>query len=238
MLAIKQYSEIEKRLSEAFQYRYPEKPNVKMFGILFAPLFNEIGEKLEQRVKYLNLRTNNIVDFFCIGYAANEIFENQPLDIKTGQVNYDNGEFEWEYSEIIFNNLLNEFENKTTWEYSGESELLLLNAIFDNEFNHVFVDYSKVIILELDKVIEDNPNLSLGRLFEGIRKFANEEITNNPTEKFRNKQGLISLGHSFIESIPEKLKTLPFKLFKRAKHFRIVNLEKQGIQETTLNLKN
>ncbi|MDQ3635804.1 MAG: hypothetical protein M3405_15025 [Acidobacteriota bacterium] len=143
MLAIKQYSDIEKRLSEAFQYRYPEKPNVKMFGILFAPLFNELGEKIEKSLEHLNLRTNNIVDFFCIGYAVKEIFENQPLDLETGQVNYDDGGFDWEYSHIIFNNLLNEFEKKTTWEYSGETELLLLNAIYDYEYNHVLLIIQK-----------------------------------------------------------------------------------------------
>jgi hypothetical protein len=230
MFAIEKYEDILTHLNDGFLYRNPGKFSVRMFGILFAPKYTRITrEEILPRLSYLNDRSGKEIDFFCMGYTHHERYKHKPRDLENIKINTKEGVEYWQYSDIVFNSIRAEFVNQTRWTYSGETDLLLINAIFDFEDETIFIDYSKVIWLVLDRVLKDNPNLSIGNLFEKICTFADNTVAKNPINSISYSEGFKALGHALVDNLTEDIKKLLINLFKSADHFQVVDIEKKDV---------
>lgn len=228
MYAIENYEDIISRLTHAFLNRYPGRFPVKMFGILFAPPHTKLArESIIPSLSHLHHRSENEIDFFCMGYASKDIYRSNPDDALKMKIECDSGTVFWEYSDAVFNQLRKDFEKRTKWRYSGECDLLLVNAIFDFEDNTLFIDFSKVVWLTLHSTLIDNPDISVGTLFENICSFADNSTSDNPVNDFSDSQGLKRVGKATLESVADGIKKLPGKIFQKAHHFRVINIERK-----------
>lgn len=93
-------------------------------GVLFAnPYVPYVKNEILPSLEYFHHRSGGNFDFYCCGYGAYWP-ENQYSDqmVVTSIEGVD-----WLFSQQAFAQVVNSFEERTKWRYSGETELLLLN---------------------------------------------------------------------------------------------------------------
>ena len=179
MIPAYSYDQIIQILKYAFDFRYIENSSLKMTGLLFSPLYTRIAkEEIIPRLNYYHRRTGDNLDFFCAGYEGNlPPFEYMNDEVELGVTEPDTEqEISWTYSDTIFLKLRKEISDMTGRHYSGESDLILANAIYDKEFQTVALDFSSAIFLDLDLMLKDEPTLSVGRIFENICLYADTHL--------------------------------------------------------------
>jgi hypothetical protein len=115
----------------------PIRPVPLIFGRATCKVFKE--ELLPDR-KYYDLRSGANIELFYMGYA-----DPNP-EYRVGA--FDENDF----SEQSFVNAVDDFESKTTWKYSGGTDIILLNSFFTPELT-VRLDFSSVFALQLEEVI-------------------------------------------------------------------------------------
>jgi hypothetical protein len=113
-----------------------QQKRTPVIGILFAPPYTKVGsERIVPRPGYLNARTAEYIHFFCAGYGGYH-FADDARDI--GEVSYEDGTvIPWGFSERKFAEFVNDMEASTSWKYSGEADLILVEP--DLEFTDVIV---------------------------------------------------------------------------------------------------
>ncbi len=204
MISAFSYEQVIEELRNAFINRYEAKPTIKMIGLLFSPPHTRIAkEEIIPRLHYYHHLSGNSLDFFCIGYGGYLPRDEYPDVIELGSTKPDAWhEIPWAYSDLVFIPLCREIAKRTRWNYSGESDLILANAIYHNETEKVSLDFTSALNLDLDLMIKDEPTLSVGRIFENICRYA---------DKF----------DGVIEALPKAASLL----WKRGRHWRTINLE-------------
>ena len=161
------------------------------------------------------LDSGDHIDFYFAGYTA-------PHPIVSGyvEIQMPGGE-PWLYSAERFNAFRQEFESRTTWQYSGSAELLLLNARYDSHNKKASLDYDSLVCCQLDAMKTDQAIQSVERFFEAIFRFAESAPDEDPTWGFSDKQGIGIAGSALKRVV---LSLLPKGLdadFKKAEHFAV-----------------
>ena len=114
-----------------------------------------------------------------------------------------------------------EIERLSSWRYSGEADLLLMNGVRGKQDGPASLDFSSAIVCDLDRMIRDGAIHTVRRFFEDIFRFAEEAKTTDPTWGFSDKMGARTAGSALKRVI---LSLLPKDLgddYKRAEHFAI-----------------
>ncbi len=135
----------------------------------------------------------NHIDFFFAGFsdhAWDETWIKKELP----------GRGVWHYSSEMFNKFRSEMQKKTTWKYSGGSDLILANAKYDREANDVTLNFSTAVVCQLDKMKELKAFQSVEQYFEMIFQYAEESGNQSNTLDFSDQAG-VSAGRSSIKSI-------------------------------------
>jgi len=226
MIPAYNYNQIIEELQKAFQSRYEENSSVRMIGFLFSPPHTRIAkEEIIPRLHYFHHLSGNSFDFFCAGYGGYLPQDEYPDIIELGvtKPNYWQ-EIPWAYSDKVFISLCKEFSHITCWHYSGESDLILANAICDKESQIVTLDFSSALVLDLELMLKDEPTLSIGRIFENICRYADTYPSENSTFDFSDRSGLKALRSSLIDGIVDSLPKPAGLLWKRGIHYRSINL--------------
>jgi len=127
----------------------PVRPVGLIFGRPACKIFKE--ELLPDRA-YYNLRSGANVELFYMGYANPDA-----KYVTVGELD-DN-----DFSDQSFVSVVSDFEERTTWEYSGQTDLILLNSFF-SPHQKVHLDFSNVFAVQLEDAV-DSKLIRSGRAF-------------------------------------------------------------------------
>ena len=127
--------------SDSFAKRLPVpvRPVALIFGRPTCKVFKE--ELLLDR-KYYDLRSGTNIELFYMGYA-----DPDAEYVTVGD--FDDNDF----SDQSFESAVSDFEGRTTWKYSGETDIILLNSFFTPQ-RKVRLDFSNVFTVQLEEAIE------------------------------------------------------------------------------------
>ena len=214
-------------LKEAFSSRYATDSSLlpHMVGILFAPSGSAITKsEILPRLDDYHHRSGNKIDFFCAGYGAHWPEGWIPDEIVVATTTNSYGQkTEWKYSSKYFNDLLDEVRSAAPrWRYSGDVDLLLLNAIPD-QTGEVTLDFSVLVALNVTQLKMDKAIETVPQLFEQIFAYAEKPRVANSVEGFSDAQG-ITAGQSWLVDVVTTY--LPGKvgdLWKKGRHYAVVD---------------
>jgi len=157
-----------------------------MVGILFANPNNKFaGNEILRNIDYESIRSGKHIDFFFAGYNKRKI---DPDDKEIDAPNCK----KWYFNVRTFKDFISCIENLFKWEYSGETELLLL------EFRNGELRFDKSMVIWLDRAVRKESIYSVSTLFENIYRKA-RSITR--TNKLSNKCELNTITSYIIDTI-------------------------------------
>ena len=191
-----------------------EEKRTPIIGILFAPPYTQIaGERIVPRLGYLNARSAEHIHFFCAGYGGYGFAEDaKPI----GEVQYEDGVvIPWGFSQRKFAEFINEMEEVTTWRYSGEADLILVDPN---------LEFAEAIVYDMEAMLRDGAIDNPARLFEAIIAFARSRGLEASTFKLSDREGARTFGKAAAEGIIELLPKPLQNLWKRGLHYRVQNL--------------
>ena len=215
------YSQVLRDLKRAFEYRYEKDRfgGVRMVGLLFAPPETRLArEEIIPGLQYFHYRSGNNIDFFCAGYRRYGPDPGSDEKIVT------NDRPPWIFNLRMYDEFRRQIQQRSSWRYSGEADLILMNAEFKESARNASLDFTSAIACDLDRMVKDQAIQSVRRFFEDIFKFAETAQTADPTWGFSDEQGL-RVGGSALRRLV--LSLLPRHLgddYKRAEHFAIRNI--------------
>ncbi len=200
--------------------RVEESRNSKLIGILFAHPNSPLAKyEIVDHLNQFHYRSGEAVDFFCVGYGAYWPENYQPDIRKATSIDGT----DWLFSDAAFSQVIDEIEALTTWEYSGETELLLLSAIKDDS-GEAKLDFGSAIVCNLEAMSKDQAFTSVRAFFEGIFRFAKKNSCSNPAWGLSDAAGLRVAGSSLKAAV---LSLLPYNLkeaYMKAEHYAIRNI--------------
>jgi hypothetical protein len=182
-----------------------------MVGILFAPKGSPLTrEQIEPRLREWHYRSGDHIDIFCAGYAR---AWGGSADVAL------------QFDEVEYNNFRKWLADQTTWEYGGDVDLLLLNALCGKD-QQPYLDFTSVVACRLDTMINDKAIESVGQFFETVFRFAEKGTGDDPTWGLSEEFGIAEGRNLFVELVllllPEKVR----ESFKKAKHFAVKDVSK------------
>jgi len=200
--------------------RHPEA----MCCILFAPLFSKVAEEgLIPRLGYLNNRTKKTIDFYCAGYGGywqkefpgrrDYVADMEPI----GTVRYeDTNEIPWAFSQKFFSDFADELETATTWHYSGETEVIVLNAL---------LSFEDCLILDIDSMVKDEAIGRTSELFESLIQYSRSNAGRASAYQYSDGRAPHLFGQAVLDVICEGPKALG-KTWKKGRHFAVRSIAK------------
>lgn len=197
-----------------------EERNSKLIGILLSHPQSTISKnEIVGHLNYFHHRSGEAIDFFCVGYGA-DWPENHYPDRNT--ITKIDG-VEWLFSEKAFTNVVQDLETETKWQYSGETELLLISARKE-ENGKTKMDYSSAIVCNLEIMQKDQAFTSVRSFFEGIFRFARRNSRCDETWDLSDQQGLkvgqSALKDAVLSLLPSNIKSS----YKKAEHYAVRNI--------------
>ena len=203
--------------------RIPPGSTSKLVGLLFCRPASKFGAEIVKDMGYFHLRSGAYVDVYCAGYGAawppGHHADQKAVATVAG--------IEWFFSERAFVALLAEIESRTRWQYSGETELVLLAARGNLRKMQGALDFRDVIACNLEAMQKDGAISSSAAFFEVLFRFgASHDYQENPLWTLSDELG-ISQGKGFIlelllRLVPEQAR----KLYKSARHFAVRDITK------------
>jgi hypothetical protein len=190
--------------------------------ILFAPKFSKTGfADIVQRFGYLDHRFGQYLNVFCAGYGAYWNDEYAPDREDVGITKYDskdNTKLDWQFSQILFANFVDELEKITSWKYSGGSELIVLG---ENS------GFANCIILKIDEMVQDNIINQPAEILEALIQYSRvqEGSLSEFSKSGIRKQASDAVLDSILHYLPKPFEELR-DIWKKGKHYALVDLEK------------
>jgi hypothetical protein len=158
------------------------------------------------RARYLHARTGSAVNFYFAGYEG---FPSADT-----------------FSDEAFVRAVTELEQATHWKYSGDTSLLIHNAVFDPNTNETRLDFSSVISVALEGAMTEKSLSSIGQLCEEIVRFAETCSDGDPTWGFSNHQGARIVGSVLKHVVMKLLPKAVQEDANRALHFAVVDVSR------------
>ena len=119
-------------------------PDIWMCGLLFAPPNTPIGKSLMDRLDDWHHRSGDNIDFFCVGYLDWKVFnDDKPVGCLRDRDGSEARQFY--YSAQAFDDIRRNVETLSTWQYSGEADLLLDNVVQDEKHEYAYGHRSNVL---------------------------------------------------------------------------------------------
>jgi hypothetical protein len=196
---------------------------VPIVGVLFAPPFTKMAsERTIPRLGYLNSRTAKYIHFFCAGYCG---YNNRPSVQQLGDIRYDDGTvIPWGFCQRYFAEFVNGMERNTSWRYSGEADLILVEPEYGFADRAPRLRFDEAIVFDIESMVKDGSLDHPSRLFEAIIGYARSHESGS-TEDFSNRRGARVIGEAAAEAILDSLPKLAGRVLKRGMHYRVQNLQ-------------
>lgn len=190
-----------------------------MCCILIAPLFTKVGrEGVVPRIGYLDYRSAKYIHFYCVGYGGYWHKSDFPDMQEIGTVKYDEGtEIPWAFSQRMFGEFIDELESETTWNYSGEAELIVMGSD---------VDFSQCLIFDIEAMLNDKALNNSSELFEALIKYAKASSASPSAYQFSDEKGGEQLVKATIDAVLSFIPKPAQGLWKRGKHYAVKNINR------------
>jgi hypothetical protein len=165
-------------------------------------------------LNYFHKRSKQYINIFCCGFGAFGTTSDYPDMQQVGRVDGD----EWFYSDEAFVTVVEEFEERTQWQYSGENELLLLDIVKNKDIEDLTIQHA--IVCNLEQMHRDKAFTSVRSLVEKLIVYAKSDEAANAW-KFSDKQGLnvarSVLKDAVLNLLPNDLKNL----YQRSENYAV-----------------
>lgn len=213
--------EITRTLAQAFESRY-RKGGIRLVGLLFAPPESSLGgSEITKSLDYFHHRSGDNIDFFCAGYRR---YGEAKQVVVEREVTSDSSP--WYFNVIDFEALRKQAQKSSSWKYSGEADLILLNAAKNESGPAVSLDWSTAICCDLEKMKKDKAIESARRFFEDIFRFVDEYDGANPVWDLSDQQGVIlaksGLKRLILSVLPKPLR----EFYSEAEHLVVRDISR------------
>ena len=192
----------------------------KLVGILFCQPTSSLGKnEIVPHLEYFHHRSDFFVDFFCAGYGADwprgKGEDENPVAVVDG--------VRWYFSSKRFNEARAELERKTKWNYSGETDLLLVVAR-KSPGKTALLDFSTGIACNLEQMTKDEAISSARAFFENIFRLGKKYDGEDPVSRLSDAMGLERGKNFLLDAVLRFLPEPARKLYKTSKHFVVQNI--------------
>lgn len=229
MLPAWNIEEIVATLAHAFERRYPSG-GIRLVGLLFAPPESSLGKsEIIKSLDYFHHRSGNTIDFFCAGYRR---YGQEKQFVVEREVTSDSSP--WYFNIIEFETLRKEIQKNSSWKYSGEADLILLNATISESSHDIALDWSSAVCCDLERMKKDKAIESTRRFFEDIFRFVDEYEGENPVWDLSDEHVFIKaksgLKRLILSVLPRPLR----ELYSEAKHLVVRDISRGQSQRYLL----
>lgn len=161
------YPSILVRLAVRFKYDLVSTgKHSLLIGICFARPTSQLAKSdVIPQIPDWHYRSGNSADFFFAGFSEfplDESFVELDLVVKR----------RWYYSSKAFDEFRRDIEKRTSWQYSGGSDLILCVAEWDRRRKQAVINFSLAISCQLDSMKENKAFSSVEQYFEEIFRYA------------------------------------------------------------------
>lgn len=201
--------ETARYLTDAFEKRYHPQSQARIFGLLFTHPEEPIAKaQIFPRLRTLDLSAGKHVDFFIAGYRR----DRQP-----------------EFDPEAFERTRAEIQRRSSWKYSGDTDLLLAMARYRGGTTEF--DLSEFLHFDIGKIIEDRVYLSAPRLFEDIFRFCEEHPVNSDVRELSDWIGMKRVGPHALEAIIDTLSKVAGEIWRKGRHFAVIKGQRESFPE-------
>lgn len=177
-----------------------------LVAILFCnPRTKFAQDEIVPSLNYFHKRSKQYINIFCCGFGAYGSTVDYPDMEQVGKVD---GE-DWFFSDESFVNVVEELEQRTKWEYSGENELLILDVVKTNKSDDLNIH--NAVVCNLEQMHRDKAFSSVRSLMEKLISYVKSEDAANAWA-FSDKQGMDVaknvLKDTILGFLPSSLKCL------------------------------
>jgi hypothetical protein len=219
--------QLRSELTKMFERRSKKRrhkeltPDLAMVGLLFArPSDPFAKENVVPELDYLNSRSGEHMDLFCVGYTRkprNPRLRGLPPTVTVKNVN-------WWFDNESFDDIREEVEHESKWKYSGGTELLIANA--RSSCDGSSIDYSSAIPCNLEQMQSDKAITNVREFFEKVFKYAENPDSENPAFGLSDKFGLGIAMNVIKKTILRILLRSLHEEYTKARHFVLADLSK------------
>lgn len=182
-------------------------------GILITRPDLEVGKSILNSLNYFHHLSGNNTNFYLPGYGA-YWYESYP----DGQVVTKIEGVDWSFSDKMFVCFINDLETYSKWEYSGESELLML------EYKDGILSYDNMMQFYLDNMMRDRVIVSIASFFQQLFETCKEKNSLKDISNAFGKDKLIQVTKEIVlNNIPSSL----LNAFTQEKYFVLESAIKQ-----------
>ena len=212
------YDMLSHTMAESTLRKYAK---VRMLGLLFVRPETEFAlDEILPNLDYYHHRSGKNIDFFCAGYGAwmDRMDGAKEVYLRNGEPAWRQNDITcWQFNVRRFDEFRREIEDEThnRWRYSGDSDLVLTNARYDNERDDVAIDFASSICIDLVAAKQDNAFTSVSALFEKVFQFAEGETGSDPTWGFSDRMGASISRNVLREAI---FAVFPAAIREKARH--------------------
>ena len=179
-------------------------------GILITRPELPTGKDILSSLEYYHFRTGKSVNFYLPGCGAYWNSGYPDRNIVTTINNVD-----WSFSSQMFAQFIEELEKYSKWQYSGESELLLV------ELKEGILSYETTMQFYLDKMIRDSTIDSVEQFFEDLFRICKHKDT---LKQISNTFGVDKAKQVSLDMLLENLPLGLGNLFTQEKYFCVKNM--------------
>ena len=177
--------------------------------LFFDPKFANAKELLDL-LDYLDVFSANHLNIFLAGSN-----EERPKDGEESVTEISFGCKKGYYTAKTLYEDVQRFESATTWQFSGEIDVVLFNQRrFKNEYGVVGVasDYNNAIVINLYRMLADKKITSYSSFFSELIRFARDYQGDNPTWGVSDAKLWVEVKRSLFESLREYIGFRKFQL--------------------------
>lgn len=181
-------------------------------GILVTRPDLPTGKEILNSLEYFHFRTGKTINFYLPGYGA--YWPRTEYSDRKEVVEIDG--VKWFFSNEKFVQYIEDLEKYSKWEYSGESELLLI------ELKEGKLSYKCMLQFYLDNMIRDGVIVSIHQFFEKVMRICSQT---NSAKQISNAMGIDKAKQIMMDKLLEKLPADMGIIFGQERYFCVRNLE-------------
>lgn len=176
--------------------RYADKgANVRLVCLVFARPDIPLADEIFASLPYFDRRSGEHSNFYFGGIREHPVGGGT----RTGdqRVKMEPGRMGWVFNPTDFNEFRAQVEAVSEWEYSGGTDLILMNARVTG--GAAMLDFGSTVSWRLEELKRDGVFETVSTLFEQVCRFADKSQGDDPTWGFSNAAGVREGGSALKE---------------------------------------
>ena len=178
-------------------------------GILITRPDLDGGKSIINSLNYYHHLSGKSTNFYLPGFGA-YWYEAYPDEREVTEIDG----AKWYYSDKMFVDFISDLEKYSKWQYSGETELLML------EYKDGILSFDNMMCFYLDNMLRDNVIVSVPSFFQQLFRIHNRRRATKDISNTLGRDKAIQITKDIIlDTIPAELS----ELFVQEKYFSVKN---------------